>query len=75
MIINTHHLRTVKSFAVELGNQERGEPFTATYIYAIFRKRAAKSSFATEILERYAIVEIDGVKFVIDKKHLDGKQL
>lgn len=68
-VVDISKLKSVKTWAEDFGRAKSGSAYTASYAYKLFNDNA-QSPAALEVKERYAIVDIDGVSFVIEKRHL-----
>lgn len=68
-LIDITKLQTVKNWAAKYGINKSGRPYSASYGYKLFADDMI-SPTALEIKEQYAIVDIDGVSFVIERIYL-----
>lgn len=66
MLIDTQTLKTIKTFAAELGRKERKAAFTPAYLYQLFSEDNQNPA-AKELRQSYQLVQIDGVKFIVAK--------
>jgi hypothetical protein len=67
--IDVSKLTSVKNWASSYGEEKSGVPFSASYAYKLFAEKS-KTPTALEVKQQYALVTIDGVNFVTERKNL-----